>query len=159
MTAAQRKLTRDDVAGIHGVLVLDEAEAVHELDLGDLASAMGLEMSLNFSLGGIARKIAQVKAGSRDFGHDEVFGGNVNLAWKGSERMLGVNECLADEVCQKRKRCKTRRARQLGTRSPRDANHRGQRDARKVSKERNPTVSGRTLVLWKLVALEVLSQS
>jgi hypothetical protein len=31
---------RDDVTGVHGVFVLDEAEAVHELDLCNLTSAM-----------------------------------------------------------------------------------------------------------------------
>jgi hypothetical protein len=42
---------RDDVARIHGVFVLNEAKAVHELDLGDLAGSMGGEVLLNFSLG------------------------------------------------------------------------------------------------------------
>lgn len=45
------QLTRDDVAGIHGVLVLDETKAIHQLDLSDLTSAMGGEMSLNIGLG------------------------------------------------------------------------------------------------------------
>jgi hypothetical protein len=42
--------TRHDITRIHGVLILDEAEAVHELDLGDLASSMGGEMLLNVTL-------------------------------------------------------------------------------------------------------------
>jgi hypothetical protein len=108
-------LTRDDVARIHGVLVLDEAKAVHELDLGDFASAMSLEMGLDFGLGGVARKIAQVEAGSRDFGHGRVGEGKAlrNLAWKGGERMLTVNECLgadAGEECQKWNRCRQEEA-------------------------------------------------
>lgn len=46
------KLTRNDVPRVHGILVLDEAEAVHELDLGDLASAMGCKVAFNIGLGG-----------------------------------------------------------------------------------------------------------
>jgi hypothetical protein len=45
-------LTRNDVAGIHRVLILDESEAVHQLDLSDLAGSMGLEVSLYVGLGG-----------------------------------------------------------------------------------------------------------
>lgn len=44
------ELTRNDVTRVHGILVLDEAEAVHELDLRDLAGAMGAEVSLDLSL-------------------------------------------------------------------------------------------------------------
>ena len=43
--------TRDNIARIHGVFVLDEAEAIHELDLGNLAGAMGVEVVLNIGLG------------------------------------------------------------------------------------------------------------
>lgn len=43
--------TWDDITRIHGVLVLDEAEAIHELDLGNLAGAMGVEVVLNIGLG------------------------------------------------------------------------------------------------------------
>lgn len=46
------RLTRNDISGIHGILVLDEAEAIHELDLGDLASAMGRKVGFNIGLGG-----------------------------------------------------------------------------------------------------------
>lgn len=42
--------TRHDIARIHGILVLNKAEAVHELDFGDLASSMGGEMLLNVTL-------------------------------------------------------------------------------------------------------------
>jgi hypothetical protein len=90
-------LTRDDVTRVHCVLVLDEAKAVHELDLGDLTGAMGVEMGLDLSLGGVARKVAQVKAGRGNFRHREVGEGEAlrNLAWKGSEHMLTVNKCQA----------------------------------------------------------------
>ena len=46
-----KELTWDDITGVHGVLVFDETEAIHELDLGDLASAMGVEVVLNIGLG------------------------------------------------------------------------------------------------------------
>lgn len=62
-------LTGNDIACIHCILVLDEAEAIHELDLGDFASAMGLEMGLDIGLGGIAGEVAQIKAGRRNLGH------------------------------------------------------------------------------------------
>lgn len=45
------QLTRNDIASIHCVAVLDEAEAIHELDLSDLTGAMGLEVVLNIGLG------------------------------------------------------------------------------------------------------------
>lgn len=44
-------LTRNDITGIHGILVFDESKAVHELDLGDLSSAMSVEMGLDISFG------------------------------------------------------------------------------------------------------------
>lgn len=44
-------LTRNDVARVHGILVLNEAEAIHELDFGYLPGAMGVEMILNIGLG------------------------------------------------------------------------------------------------------------
>ena len=43
-------LTWNDIASIHGILVLNEAEAIHKLDLGDLAGAMGVEVVLNIGL-------------------------------------------------------------------------------------------------------------
>ena len=43
--------TRDHISRIHGVLVLDEAEAVHELNFHDLPGAMGVEVVLNIGLG------------------------------------------------------------------------------------------------------------
>jgi hypothetical protein len=45
----------NDIARVHGIFVLDEAEAVHEFDFCNLAGAMGLEMSFNIGLCGIAR--------------------------------------------------------------------------------------------------------
>ena len=42
--------TRYHIARIHGVLVLDEAEAIHELDLRNFAGAMGVEVILNIGL-------------------------------------------------------------------------------------------------------------
>lgn len=44
-------LTRNDITGIHGILVFDESEAIHELDLGDLSGAMSVEMRLDIGLG------------------------------------------------------------------------------------------------------------
>lgn len=41
----------DDVAGVHGVAVLDEAEAVHELDVEDLAGAMFVKVALDVGSG------------------------------------------------------------------------------------------------------------
>lgn len=43
--------TGHDVARVHRIFVLDEAKAVHEFDLGDLASAMSVEVVLNIGLG------------------------------------------------------------------------------------------------------------
>lgn len=45
------ELTRNNVARIHGILILNEAEAIHELDLRNLAGAMGTEVSLDLGLG------------------------------------------------------------------------------------------------------------
>lgn len=45
------ELTWDDIARIHGIFVFDEAKAIHELDFGDLAGAMGVEVVLNIGLG------------------------------------------------------------------------------------------------------------
>ena len=49
--AGREGRTRDDVTCVHLILVFDEAEAIHELDLGNLAGAMGVEMVLNVRLG------------------------------------------------------------------------------------------------------------
>lgn len=50
-TQMTRGRTRHDIARIHRIFVLDEAKAVHKLDLGDLASAMSVEVVLNIGLG------------------------------------------------------------------------------------------------------------
>ena len=50
-------LTRNNVTGIHGILVFDESEAIHELDLGDLSGAMSVEVGLDISLGGWERSV------------------------------------------------------------------------------------------------------
>lgn len=52
MRTRDERLTGNDVAGVHGVLVFDEAEAVHELDLGDLTSSMAGEVVLDVGLCG-----------------------------------------------------------------------------------------------------------
>ena len=45
------ELTWHDITRIHGVLVLDEPEAIHQLDLHDLTGAMGVEVILDIGLG------------------------------------------------------------------------------------------------------------
>jgi hypothetical protein len=47
--------TRNNIAGVHGILVFDEAEAIHELDLGDFAGTMGRKVRLNIGLGDCSR--------------------------------------------------------------------------------------------------------
>jgi hypothetical protein len=61
--------SRHDITRIHGVLVLDETEAVHELDLGDLASSMGGEMLLNVTLSSSPWEIPQIETCARHFAH------------------------------------------------------------------------------------------
>lgn len=51
------QLTRHNVTGVHGILVLDEAEAIHELDLDNLAGAMGRKVGLNIGLGSYRRGV------------------------------------------------------------------------------------------------------
>ena len=43
--------TGHNVTRVHRIFVLDEAKAIHETALGDLASAMGVEVVLNIGLG------------------------------------------------------------------------------------------------------------
>lgn len=43
-------LTRDDIPGIQGILVFDEAKAIHELDLGNRTGGL-LEVVLDVLLG------------------------------------------------------------------------------------------------------------
>lgn len=47
----KKKLTWNDVPGIHGILILDEAEAVHEFDLRDLTRAMGAKVFFDVLFG------------------------------------------------------------------------------------------------------------
>lgn len=47
----QLKHTWNNITGVHGILVLDEAEAVHQLDLCNLSSAMGAKVGLDIGLG------------------------------------------------------------------------------------------------------------
>lgn len=53
-------LTRYDVARVHGIFVLDEAEAVHEFDFGNLASAMSRKVTLNILLGDCTMKVPEL---------------------------------------------------------------------------------------------------
>ena len=57
--------TWDYITSVHGVLVLDETEAIHELNLSDLASAMGVEMVLNIGLGSCSTVPGQRCPGER----------------------------------------------------------------------------------------------
>lgn len=59
----------DDVTRVHHVLVLDEAEAVHELDLGDLAGAMGAKVARDILLGGLSGQVAQIEPCRGYLGH------------------------------------------------------------------------------------------
>jgi hypothetical protein len=43
--------TWNNITGIHGVLILDEAETVHQLHLENLSSAMAGEVALDVGLG------------------------------------------------------------------------------------------------------------
>lgn len=70
--------SRNNVAGIHRILVFDEAETVHQLHLGDFPGAMSRKVCLDIGLGSIARKVAQVEPGGRDLSHDD--GQAVSLA-------------------------------------------------------------------------------
>ena len=45
--AALDELTRHNVSGIHGVLILNETKAIHQLDLRDLTRSMGTEVLLD----------------------------------------------------------------------------------------------------------------
>lgn len=44
-------LTWNNIARVHRVLIFDEAESIHQLDLGNFASAMGRKVSFNIGLG------------------------------------------------------------------------------------------------------------
>jgi hypothetical protein len=59
--------TRHDITCVHGIFVLDKAESVHKLDLGDLASAMGVEVVLNVGLGSYSARgpVSEFRRGER----------------------------------------------------------------------------------------------
>jgi len=50
VTIAQIDLTRNYISCIHRIIILDEAKAIHKLDLGDVTRTI-LEMALNVFLG------------------------------------------------------------------------------------------------------------
>jgi hypothetical protein len=45
------RLTWNHIPGVHGILVLNETKAIHELDLGDLTGTVGREVRLDIGLG------------------------------------------------------------------------------------------------------------
>lgn len=45
------KLTWNHIPGVHGILVLNETKAIHELDLRDLAGSVGREVRLDIGFG------------------------------------------------------------------------------------------------------------
>lgn len=47
----KRALTRNNIAGVHSILVLDETKTVHELDFGDLAGSVSCKMGFHIGLG------------------------------------------------------------------------------------------------------------
>jgi hypothetical protein len=61
---------RYDVARVHGIFVLDEPKSVHELDFGNLASAMSRKVTLDILLGDSLGQVAQVQSGCRYLSHD-----------------------------------------------------------------------------------------
>lgn len=63
----------DHITRVHGIFVLDEAKAIHELDLGNLAGAMGVEVVLNVGLGSIAWEVPEIEPRVADarFGHGD----------------------------------------------------------------------------------------
>lgn len=53
------ELTWNDVASVHGILILNEAEPVHQLDLCDLSGAMGTKVRLDVGLGDFLQRRGQ----------------------------------------------------------------------------------------------------
>lgn len=58
------KRTWHDITGVHGILVLDEAESDHQLDFDDLAGAMFLKVRSDFFLGHCREREAEGRAPS-----------------------------------------------------------------------------------------------
>lgn len=109
--------TWNHIARIHGILVLNEAKTVHELDLGDLARAMGREVGLHVRLGGIAGEVAQVEARRRDFGHDgDCKPGDDDLALNPGEQ--GPQWTAAVKQCRNTKDAEANRWRMSTNRIP-----------------------------------------
>ena len=50
--------TWDDITGIHCILILDETEAIHQLHLGDLSSAVGRKVSLDIGFGSCRKPVS-----------------------------------------------------------------------------------------------------
>lgn len=59
----------DNIAGVHCVLVLDEAEAIHQLYFGNLSGTVGRKVSLDIGLGSMSREVPQVQPGGRNLSH------------------------------------------------------------------------------------------
>lgn len=55
----KRAFTWNDVARIHRVFVLDEAEAIHEFDFDNLAGTMGREVCLDVTLSSCRRRVSR----------------------------------------------------------------------------------------------------
>ena len=56
-------LTWHHIARIHRILVLDKAEAIHELNLRNLAGAMAVEVVFNIGLGSCNHKVQSATPG------------------------------------------------------------------------------------------------
>ena len=59
------QLTGHNVPGVHGILVLDEAESIHKLDLSDLTGTVSCEVSLDIGLGRCTRSTVSPSAKDR----------------------------------------------------------------------------------------------
>jgi hypothetical protein len=52
------RLTWNNIAGIHRILILDEAETIHQLHLCDFSGAMFREMRLDIGLGSCRQRVS-----------------------------------------------------------------------------------------------------
>jgi len=59
------QLTWNDVLRVHGIIILNEAKPIHELNFGDVPSPVGLEMLLDLLLRDWAAQ-SQLSAESRE---------------------------------------------------------------------------------------------
>lgn len=65
------RYTGNNITRVHGILVFNEAEAIHELHLHDLASAMSTEVILDIGLCGCtftARSVSKSSGGIQRVG-------------------------------------------------------------------------------------------